>query len=116
MALSANQKMKTNVLFICSKNKWRSPTAEAVFCNQPKISVRSAGLSQDAEVPLSTEDVEWAEIIFVMESKHKRKLSQQFKHNIKDQRVVCLDIPDNYQYMDERLIEIFKQRVPKFLP
>lgn len=103
------------ILFICSQNKLRSPTGEAVFASDPELDVRSAGLNNDAEVPVGVEDVEWADIIFVMENVHKRKLSQRFKVNIKHQKVVCLDIPDNYEYLDSRLIEIFKRVVPPFL-
>lgn len=103
------------LLFICSQNKLRSPTGEAVFGNEPGIEARSAGLKNNAEIPLGAEDIEWADIIFVMERTHKKKLQQQFKPYLKDQRVICLDIPDNYQYMQAELVDIFKQRVPRYL-
>ncbi len=60
--------MKKRILFLCSQNKLRSPTAEAVFADHPKVEVDSAGLNNDAEVPLSEEQVEWADLILVMES------------------------------------------------
>ncbi|WP_203142918.1 low molecular weight protein tyrosine phosphatase family protein [Marinobacter mangrovi] len=103
------------VLFVCSQNKLRSPTAEAVFCNDANLEVRSAGLNNDAEIPLGVEDVEWAEIIFVMESAHKRKLRKRFREHLKDQKVVCLGIPDNYEYMDPELVKILKTSIPQFL-
>jgi len=103
------------ILFICSRNKLRSPTAEAVFCDREGWSVRSAGLANDAEVPLSDEDVEWADIIFVMESTHRRKLTEKFGASLKNQSVICLGIPDNYEYMDEELICLLKQKVPKLV-
>jgi len=103
------------LLFVCSQNKLRSPTGEAVFGDVPEYECRSAGLNHDAEVPLGVEDVEWADIIFVMEPVHKRKLKKRFRESLKTQRLVCLGIPDNYEYMDPALIQILKQKVPPFI-
>tara|TARA_B100000676_G_scaffold295746_1_gene335289 strand:- start:606 stop:929 length:324 start_codon:yes stop_codon:yes gene_type:complete len=105
----------TNILFVCSRNKLRSPTGEAVFSSEPGIDARSAGLAPDAEVRLSPEDVEWADIIFVMENVHKRKLRQAFQRCIRGKKIVCLEIPDEYDYMDANLVEIFKRSVSKHL-
>ena len=103
------------ILFVCSQNKLRSPTGEAVFGSNEGIEARSAGLNNDAEIPLGVEDIEWADLIFVMEQTYKRKLRSKFKEHLTDQRVICLGIPDDYEYMDPELIEIFKTRVPQFL-
>ena len=103
------------LLFLCSKNKLRSPTAEAVFCDVDGWQVASAGISHDAEVRVSIEDIEWANIIFVMEKAHKRKLAQMFGGAIKDQRVISLDIPDDYSFMDAELVEILRMKVPKLV-
>ena len=103
------------LLFVCSQNKLRSPTAEEVFSSWPNVEVASAGLNNDAEVPLTAELVEWADIIFVMERAHRSKLSAGFKRQLNGQRVVCLDIPDRYQFMEPSLVEILKDRVPRFL-
>lgn len=104
-----------NVLFLCSQNKLRSPTAEAVFADFPGIEVDSAGLNQDAVVPLAPEQVEWADIIFVMEKCHKAKLNQKFKRYLNGQRVIVLGIPDNYHYMDTALQEILRKNVTSYL-
>jgi predicted protein tyrosine phosphatase len=104
-----------HVLFLCSQNKLRSPTAEAVFCEHEGWQVRSAGLHTGAEVLVSIEDIEWAEYIFVMEKAHKNKLQQKFKSSIKNQHVICLEIPDDYKYMDKELIQILLNKVPKFI-
>ncbi len=104
-----------NILFVCSQNKLRSPTGETVFATTEGVSVRSAGLNNDAEVPLGIEDVVWADIIFVMEQAHKKKLQSRFREYLKDQRVICLGIPDNYDYMQPELVEIFKREVPRFI-
>ncbi|MBB1441946.1 phosphotyrosine protein phosphatase [Pseudoalteromonas sp. SG43-3] len=106
----------TKVLFVCSQNKLRSPTAEAIFSGEPNLEVRSAGLNNNAEIPLGAEDVQWAEIIFVMEQAQKSKLKKKYKDILDKQRVICLGIPDNYDYMDPKLIKIFENNVPQFLP
>ena len=105
----------THLLFVCSQNRLRSPTAEEVFSSWPDVEVASAGLNRDAETPLTPELVEWADIIFVMEKDHRRKLSASFKRYLDRQRIVCLDIPDMYQFMDPELVRILRERVPKFL-
>lgn len=104
-----------NILFLCSQNKLRSPTAEAIFCDVDGWDVRSAGLNLGAEVYISTEDVEWADIIFVMEQRHKKKLRQGFRPQIKNQRVICLGIPDDYDFMDEALILILRNKVSIYM-
>ena len=108
--------MMTKVLFVCSQNKLRSPTAEAIFSGEPNLEVRSAGLNNNAEIPLGADDVQWAEIIFVMEQAQKSKLKKKYKDILDKQRVICLGIPDNYDYMDPKLIKIFENNVPQFLP
>ncbi len=104
-----------HLLFICSQNKLRSPTAETVFAGMPGIEVDSAGLNNDAVVPLSPEQVEWADIIFVMEKEHRNKLNRKFKRYLNRQRVVVLGIPDDYAYMDPALIQSLKTKVTPHL-
>jgi predicted protein tyrosine phosphatase len=109
------RKMK-RALFICSQNRLRSPTAEQVFSTWPGVESSSAGLNHDAENRVTPELLEWADIIFVMEKAHRNKLSAQFKPYLKRARLVCLDIPDNYQFMEPALVELLLARVPKFFP
>jgi protein-tyrosine-phosphatase len=59
------------LLFLCSQNRLRSPTAEAVFSEYEGLEVESAGLDRNAELTVSTEMIEWADIIFVMEKSHR---------------------------------------------
>ena len=103
------------ILFICSQNKLRSPTAEAVFAGTPGIEVDSAGLNNDAVVPLSPEQVAWADMIFVMEQEHRSKLNRKFKRHLNGQRVIVLGIPDEYDYMDPVLVQLLKVKVAPFL-
>ena len=102
-------------LFLCSRNKLRSPTAEQVFSTWLEIETDSAGLSVDAEVPLSPEQIAWADIIFVMERSQRTKLSKAFRKHLKGKRVVCLDIPDNYALMDPELVRLLEIRAGRFL-
>ena len=104
------------ILFLCSQNKLRSPTAETIFVDYPGIEVDSAGLNNDAEVPLSDEQVEWADIIIVMEKAHRNRLNRKFKHVLGGKRIAVLGIPDDYEYMDEELIRLLKLRCQTYLP
>ncbi|MGL5806151.1 MAG: low molecular weight protein tyrosine phosphatase family protein [Xenococcaceae cyanobacterium] len=99
------------LLFICSQNRLRSPTAETIFSEYKGLEVTSAGLDRGAEMPLCSEDILWADLIFVMEKSHRRKLSQKFQPWLKGKRVICLDIPDEYEYMQPALIELLKKKV-----
>lgn len=96
-------------------NRWRSPTAEQVYANYPGIETASAGLNSEAENVVTADLVAWADIIFVMEKKHRPRLQQKFKAQLKKARVICLDIPDDYQFMDPELVRLLEARVPKFL-
>src|SRR5688572_33510388 len=96
----------TNVLFICGKNKLRSPTAEAVFSSWQNIETDSAGVNADADTVVSQEQVQWSDLIFVMEDSHRNKLARKFPVDLKDKRVICLNIPDKFQYMQPDLVTI----------
>jgi predicted protein tyrosine phosphatase len=104
------------ILFVCSQNRLRSPTAEQVFTSHPGVECASAGTNHDADNPLTPELVEWAEIIFVMEKAHRNKLTSKFGLHLANKRVICLDIPDEYEYMDPELIRLLKTKVLRFLP
>ena len=108
--------MLRNVLFICGQNRLRSPTAEHVFADWPGIETASAGLKNEAENPVTPELLEWAHTIFVMERSHRSKLSAKFKRHLGSVRIVCLDIPDDYEYMDPGLIKLLKAKVVPHLP
>jgi predicted protein tyrosine phosphatase len=103
-----------HVLFVCSQNKLRSPTAETVFSEVEGFEVSSAGLNNDAEVTLTPELVEWADTIFVMENTHRNKLQKKFRKYLKNQRVMVLGIPDEFDYMDEELVSILKNKLDNY--
>lgn len=102
-------------LFVCSQNRLRSPTAEQVFADHPGIEVSSAGTNNDAENPLTSELVEWADTIVVMERMHRNKLQKRFRSSIGARRIVCLDIPDDYEFMDPGLVGLLKVRMTRHL-
>ena len=86
-----------------------------MFSNRDDIEVLSAGLDSTCGNPVTPEFLEWANIVFVMERAHRTKLSKRFRISLKAARVICLDIPDNYKFMDPDLVRILETRVPRFL-
>lgn len=104
---------RINVLFVCSKNKWRSRTAEMIYKNDSRLNVKSAGTEQGAKVKVDNKLINWAEVIFVMEKKHKDFLQRTFP-SIVHKKVTILDIVDDYKFMDEELIEMIKLCVENF--
>ena len=105
----------SNLLFICSRNQWRSPTAEAIWRKHPDFNARSAGTSKKAKKTVSPADIRWADIIFVMEKKHKQRLVAEFTRMLDHKTIHILDIPDDYQYMDPELISELEARVDPYL-
>ena len=104
-----------NLLFVCSRNQWRSPTAETLWRDHPQINARSAGTSPRARHTINHRDVEWADMILVMEKKHKNRVTAEFQQMLTDTPIYVLDIPDDYQYMDEELIEMLSASVKGIL-
>jgi predicted protein tyrosine phosphatase len=104
------------VLFICSQARLRSPTAERVFADWPGVETASAGLNRAADNPVTPELLEWADLVFVMERRHRAKLSENFQPSLDGKRIVCLDIPDDFEYMDPALVQLLRNRVPRHLP
>lgn len=104
------------VLFVCSHNRLRSPTAEQLFSRREGLEVDSAGTNHDAENPLTAELVAWADVIFVMEKAHRGKLQRGFRAALAGKRVICLDIPDDYVFMQPELVRLLEARVSRHLP
>lgn len=100
-----------HVLFICSRNQWRSPTAERVWKSHAGLEVRSAGLSKAARRRVTLADVRWADIILVMEEKHRSRLKATFRDEVRYKALHVLDVPDDYQFMDPELVALLKLKV-----
>lgn len=104
-----------NLLFICSRNQWRSPTAEQLFRRHSHHQARSAGTSPNARRTVSANDIAWAEHIFVMEEKHQSRLKALFPRALQHKNITVLDIPDDYRYMDAELIELLQNSLQDYL-
>lgn len=105
----------SNLLFICSKNQWRSPTAEALFKNHALHQARSAGTSDRARIKVSSKLIDWADVIFVMERRHKQLLQQRFGDVLTDKKLIVLEIEDNYKFNDPELIDMLKVALAVYL-
>ena len=103
------------LLFICSRNKWRSLTAEKIFHGYNGYDVRSAGTEENARIKVTSGHIGWADLIFVMEKKHLKRIQTKFGKKVSHKRIICLDIPDDYEFMDDELIEILIARVAEYI-
>ncbi len=106
---------RRNILFICSRNQWRSPTAENLWRTHPLLSVKSAGTSPNARRRVTIADIQWADVIFVMEEKHQSRLKAEFTRLLENKTMHVLDIPDEYKYMDPELVTLLEQSVESLL-
>ncbi|MEZ5017244.1 MAG: hypothetical protein R2800_09350 [Flavipsychrobacter sp.] len=104
-----------NILFVCSRNKWRSPTGETIYNHVEGITARSAGTEAAARTRVNEKLLQWADLICVMEQHHKKRLQQDFSTLLQSKEVLVLDIPDEYQYMDEELIAMIRTSVDAYL-
>jgi predicted protein tyrosine phosphatase len=102
-----------NVLFVCSQNRLRSPTAEQVFSSRADLEVASAGTNNDADNPLTSELVAWAD---VMEKAHRSIVQQRFRTSLNDKRLISLDIPDEFEFMEPALVKLLQTRLARYLP
>ena len=103
-------------LFVCSRNAWRSRTAEAMYRNDGRVRVRSAGTSPRARVRVSARMLQEADTVFVMEDRHRQKLLRRFGHSALARKIVVLEIPDRYTYMDIELQDELRDTVGPYLP
>jgi len=106
--------MGLKILFVCGRNQWRSPTAERIFRNKPKIDARSAGVSQQSRRQVSERDLGWADLVLVMEQQYAKAIRDRFRV-MKLPPIDSLEIPDDYQFMDFQLIELLESGVEYYL-
>lgn len=111
MEFSANQKL----LFVCSRNKFRSLTAEKLLENSPHYQVRSVGTQPDARIVVTEGHVGWADIIFCMEKSHALRLRQKFPEALHGKRLICLHIPDEYKFMHPDLIDELHAKLAPYI-
>src|SRR5450755_3068679 len=110
MAVSSTKKL----LFVCSRNKMRSVTAEKFFAGSPYYQVRSVGTQPDARIVVTEGHLGWADIIFCMEKSHVNRLRRKFPEALNDKRIICLNIPDDFEFMDPDLLDEFRAKLPAY--
>jgi predicted protein tyrosine phosphatase len=106
---------REQLLFVCSRNQWRSPTAAALFADSDRYVAKSAGTSDSARIKITPGLINWADRIFVMEKRHAAILQRNYPDLIVDKLIVILHISDDYQYMDAELIDILESRLAEHL-
>jgi predicted protein tyrosine phosphatase len=103
------------ILFVCSQNKWRSLTAERIYDGFPGYSVRSAGTEEGARIKLTAGHIGWADLIFCMETKHMDRIRQNFSATLLGKQLICLHVPDDYDYLEAELIELLKSKLSAYI-
>jgi predicted protein tyrosine phosphatase len=106
---------RKKLLFVCSRNRWRSPTAEKLFDGVDGMQARSAGTEPRARIRVTAGLLGWADVIFVMEKKHLRRLREKFAGELAKKPVVCLHIPDDFQFMQPELVAVLMAAVTPHL-
>jgi predicted protein tyrosine phosphatase len=99
---------KPHLLFVCGRHQWRSPTAEAIYRKDPRFLVRSAGVSSKSRHQVTAEDLDWADLVLVMERKYKSRILGTFRDHPCLPQIVSLDIPDEYERMDPELVSLIQ--------
>ncbi len=103
------------LLFICSQNRWRSPTAEHFFDGHPTAVARSAGTEAGARVRVTAGHLGWADVVFVMEKRHADRLRAKFADALAGKPVINLRIPDDYQFNDPALVKLLRDKLAEYL-
>ena len=103
------------ILFVCAKNQWRSPTAVAIYKNDTRLAVKSAGLSQKSPCVISAKLLEWADLVLVMEPEHASRIRDRFRAKLQLPDITSLGIPDEFPLMDPELIRQLKPTVEEIL-
>lgn len=101
---------RPNILVVCGRNKRRSRTAEYIFKNDNRFNIRSAGLSPKSDRKISEKDLNWADLVLVMETEQRAKVRELYK-NLELPDIEILNISDEYEFMDEELVSILTDRI-----
>jgi predicted protein tyrosine phosphatase len=107
---------RTKILFVCSRNWRRSLTAEMIFKSKPALDVRSAGIEESARIKVTAGQLGWADVIVVMEKRHKERLRQKYPEKLTEKLCICLFISDDYEFMDPALVEILHEKMREHFP
>lgn len=99
------------ILFVCGRNKRRSPTAEKIYAHDRRLAVRSVGLAETSKRRMIAADAQWADLILVMERKYVGRIKTAFRNLDTLPAIVSLDIPDEYIFMQRELIDLLQPAV-----
>jgi predicted protein tyrosine phosphatase len=105
---------KPNILVVCGRNKKRSRTAEHIFKHDDRFNIRSAGVSPKSERKLSENDLNWADLVLVMETEQRTKIWEQYQH-LSLPKIEVLHIADDYEFMDAELVEVLTDKMNDIL-
>lgn len=103
------------LLFVCSRNRRRSLTAEHIFADMPGVQARSVGTQPGARIVATAGHIGWADVIFCMEKGHLSQLRRKFPEAMAGKQAVTLLIPDDYEFMQPELIEELHAKVSPHL-
>lgn len=106
--MATSQKLK--ILFVCTINRMRSATAHEIYKTDERFEVDSAGTHESAWNILSLTLLEWADTIVVMEKYHRNFIRKNFPAIYQSKKIVCLYIPDEYEYMQKELIYLLNDK------
>ena len=101
---NAANKGRTKILFVCSRK------------GEPAWDVRSAGTEESARIKVTAGHLGWADVIVVMEKRHKEWLRQKYLEALAAKPCVCLFISDDYEFMDSNLIELLRAKMQEHFP
>lgn len=101
---------RPNILVVCGRNKKRSRTAEQIFRNDSRFNIRSVGLSPKSKRKITEQDLNWADLIFVMEVEHRARISGDYRH-LQLPKIEVLNIEDDFEFMDEELVQLLTDRI-----
>lgn len=99
------------LLFVCSRNRKRSLTAEKIFARRPGFDVRSAGTQPGARVAVTARLIGWADVIFCMEKSHIARMRLKFADAMTGKRIIALHILDDYEFMQMELVDELEAKV-----
>jgi predicted protein tyrosine phosphatase len=109
------QEYALKLLFVCSRNRRRSLTAEKIFAGAPGLDVRSAGTQPEARIVVTEGLIGWADVIFAMEKSHIARMRLKFAGAMDGKRVIALHIPDDYEFMQAELVDELEAKVAEHL-
>ena len=113
--VTSERQHATKLLFVCSRNRKRSLTAEKLMEGVPGYEARSAGTQPGARIVVTEGHIGWADIVFVMEKSHLAKLRSRFPEALVGKQIIALHIPDDYEFMQPELLDELRARLDSFV-